>query len=85
MLTRWGLSDAAGRYQIMVAISEVIRTDTWDCASRACKVFDFTPASQDKVAAYLITRRGALPDLLAGRFASPVEKRRKEWPACPGG
>ncbi|CAG9173020.1 glycoside hydrolase family 104 protein [Cupriavidus respiraculi] len=84
VLTRWGLSDAAGRYQIMAAIPGKIRTDTWDWASRACKVFDFSPASQDKVAAYLVTRRGALPDLLEGRFAAAVEKCRKEWASLPG-
>lgn len=84
VLTRWGLSDAAGRYQIMAAVPGKIRTDTWDWASRACGVTDFSPRSQDIVAAYLVKRRGALPDLLAGRFAEAVRKCRQEWASLPG-
>lgn len=84
VLTRWGLSDAAGRYQIMAAVPGKIRTDTWDWASRACGVKDFSPRSQDIVAAYLIARRGALPDIVAGRFAEAVQKCRKEWASLPG-
>lgn len=82
--TRWGLSNAAGRYQIMAAVPGKIRTDTWDWASRACGVSDFSPRSQDIVAAYLVKRRGALPDLLAGRFAEAVRKCRQEWASLPG-
>ncbi|WP_423196809.1 Lysozyme [Cupriavidus sp. H19C3] len=82
--TRWGWSDAAGRYQIMAAIPNVIRTDTWDWASRACKVPDFSPLSQDLVAIYLIRRRGALEDVKAGRIAVAVDKCRKEWASLPG-
>lgn len=84
VLTRWGLSDAAGRYQIMAAVPGKIRTDTWDWASRACVVKDFSPRSQDIVAAYLVKRRGALADLLAGRFAEAVRKCRQEWASLPG-
>lgn len=84
VLTRWGLSDAAGRYQIMAAVPGKIRTDTWDWASRACGVKDFSPPSQDIVAAYLVKRRGALADLLAGRFAEAVRKCRQEWASLPG-
>lgn len=84
VLTRWGLSDAAGRYQIMAAIPGRIRTDTWDWASRACGVTDFSPLSQDKVAAYLVVRRGALPDLVQGRFRTAVAKCRHEWASLPG-
>lgn len=82
--TRWGLSDAAGRYQIMAAIPGRIVTDTWDWASRACKVPDFSPLSQDLVAIYLIKRRGALADIQAGRFADAVYKCRQEWASLPG-
>ena len=82
--TRWGLSNAAGRYQIMAAVPGKIRTDTWDWASRACDVKDFSPRSQDIVAAYLVKRRGALADLLAGRFAEAVRKCRQEWASLPG-
>ncbi|OZI31727.1 hypothetical protein CAL29_28040 [Bordetella genomosp. 10] len=82
--TQYGLTDAAGRYQIMAAVPGQIRTDTWDWASRAAGVSDFTPISQDRVAIYLITRRGALADVLAGRFDAAVEKCRKEWASLPG-
>lgn len=42
----------------MAAIPGRIKTSTWDWASRACGASDFSPAAQDKVAVYLITRRG---------------------------
>lgn len=82
--TRWGWSDAAGRYQIMAAIPGRIRTDTWDWASKAAKVTDFSPLSQDKVAIYLVKRRGALDDVRAGRFDEAVAKCAKEWASLPG-
>lgn len=82
--TRWGWSDAAGRYQIMAAIPGRIRTDTWDWASKAARVTDFSPLSQDKVAIYLIKRRGALDDIRAGRFDEAVAKCAKEWASLPG-
>lgn len=84
VVTKWGLSNAAGRYQIMAAIPGKILTDTWDWASRACGVTDFSPLSQDKVAAYLVVRRGALPDLVQGRFRIAVAKCRHEWASLPG-
>ena len=84
VVTRYGLSDAAGRYQIMAAIPNVIRTDTWDWASRAAKVKDFSPESQDRVAIYLIKRRGALDDLKAGRIRDVIAKCAKEWASLPG-
>ncbi|ANN71563.1 glycoside hydrolase family 104 protein [Bordetella bronchialis] len=82
--TRWGWSDAAGRYQIMAGIPGKIKTDTWDWASRAVGVTDFSPLSQDRVAIYLIKRRGALADIQAGRFADAVRKCRQEWASLPG-
>lgn len=82
--TRWGLSDAAGRYQIMAAIPGRIVTDTWDWASRACGVRDFSPESQDRVAVYLIKRRGAMGDIIAGRLRDALTKCRAEWASLPG-
>lgn len=82
--TRWGLSDAAGRYQIMAAIPGRIVTDTWDWASRACGVRDFSPESQDRVAVYLIKRRAALGDIIEGRFRDALTKCRAEWASLPG-
>ena len=68
----------------MAAIPGRIKTDTLDWASRACGVSDFSPAAQDKVAVYLITRRGALRDIEAWRLADAITKCRKEWASLPG-
>ena len=82
--TRWGLSDAAGRYQIMAAIPGKITTDTWDWASKTVGVKDFSPLSQDAVCVYLIKRRNALDDVNAGRFDQAVTKCALEWASLPG-
>lgn len=82
--TRWGWSDAAGAYQLMAAIPGRIKTDTWDWASRAAGVRDFTPLSQDRVAIYLIARRKAIEDIKAGRLDAAVSKCAKEWASLPG-
>lgn len=82
--TRYGWSDAAGRYQIMAAIDGLIRTDTWDWCSRAAGVDDFSPAAQDVVAIELIRRRGALDDVDAGRFDAAATKCAAEWASLPG-
>ena len=82
--TRWGLSDAAGRYQVMAAIPGKIKTDTWDWASRAIGVADFTPISQDLLCVYLVARRGALDDVKAGRIELAFSKCAKEWASLPG-
>jgi len=44
----------------------------------------FTPASQDIACTFLIARRGALADVLAGNFEAAVNKVRKEWASMPG-
>lgn len=82
--TRWGWSDAAGRYQIMAAIPGRIRTDTWDWASRAAGAKDFGPPAQDLVAVFLIKRRGAFGDIVAGRLRQALAKCRAEWASLPG-
>jgi muramidase (phage lysozyme) len=82
--TRWGWSDAAGRYQIMAAVPGRIETNTWDWASKGAGVADFTPASQDRVCVHLIRHRGAIGDVIAGRFAAAVAKCRLEWASLPG-
>lgn len=82
--TRYGKSDAAGRYQIMAAVPGQITTNTWDWVSRSLGLPDFSPASQDAAAAELIRRRGALSDIYAGNIASAISKCRKEWASLPG-
>jgi muramidase (phage lysozyme) len=70
-------STAAGRYQFIAP--------TWDalCAqNRALK--DFSPKSQDIACVMLIRGRGALDDVMAGRFALAINKCRKEWASLPG-
>lgn len=69
-------STAAGAYQILAR--------TWDDIKRAAGVSDFAPASQDRAAAALIRRRGALADVYGGRFADAVAKCAGEWASLPG-
>jgi muramidase (phage lysozyme) len=69
-------STAAGRYQFLAR--------TWDGVRDALDLPDFSPASQDVAAVYLIRRRGALEDVRAGRFDDAVRKCAKEWASLPG-
>lgn len=68
-------SSAAGAYQILGR--------TWDEMRDKYDLPDFSPASQDIAAIGLIKRRGALGDVLAGRFASAINKCNKEWASLP--
>jgi len=69
-------STAAGAYQFLYR--------TWaECAS-ALALPDFSPASQDASAVYLIDRRGALPDVLAGKPVDAIRKCAREWASLPG-
>jgi muramidase (phage lysozyme) len=45
---------------------------------------DFSPASQDAGAVARLIYRGALEDVLAGRFAAAVARCRHEWTSLPG-
>ncbi len=75
-ITKGGItSTAAGAYQILYR--------TWSGLS-ALALQDFSPASQDKAAVELIRRRGALEDVVAGRFSEAIYKCRKEWASLPG-
>jgi len=70
-------STAAGAYQIL--------SRTWDdLRANGVDLPDFTPANQDKAAVALIKRRGALADVLAGRFDKAIAKTNKEWASLPG-
>jgi len=44
---------------------------------------DFSPASQDLAALGRIAARGALDDVLAGRFTLAISKINKEWASLP--
>jgi lysozyme len=69
-------STAAGAYQFLYS--------TWLEAQAALGLPDFSPASQDTAAVWLIKRRGALADVLAGRIASAIGKCNKEWASLAG-
>jgi muramidase (phage lysozyme) len=76
-VSKWGLtSTAAGAYQIL--------NKTWTELQRKLGLQDFGPESQDRAAIELIKRRGALEDVMAGRFAQAITKCRKEWASLPG-
>ena len=65
------VSSAAGAYQFLAG--------TWREVQEAMGLPDFSPASQDLGAVYLVRRRGALDDVIAGRIAIAVQKCRLEW------
>lgn len=69
-------STAAGAYQFL--------SRTWDEMRDQYGLPDFSPASQDLAAVGLIKRRGALGDVLAGRFATAIRKCNREWASLPG-
>ena len=76
-VARGGLkSTAAGAYQFLKR--------TWDECVAALGLPDFSPNSQDLAAVYLIKRRGALSDVLDGRFDEAVRKCAREWASLPG-
>jgi muramidase (phage lysozyme) len=69
-------STAAGAYQFL--------SRTWDECAKALELPDFSPASQDVAAVFLIRRRKALPDVLAGRIERAIELCNCEWASLPG-
>lgn len=70
------VSTAAGAFQI--------NKPTWLRVSRKLGLTDFSPASQDAVALELISEKGALADMRAGRVETAVNKVRKVWASLPG-
>lgn len=69
-------STAAGAYQFLYS--------TWGECQRALGLADFGPDAQDLAACYLILRRGALDDVVAGRLQAAIAKCAKEWASLPG-
>ncbi len=77
VILKYGIaSTAAGAYQILYKVWEELRV--------ALNLRDFSPMSQNRAAIELIRRRGALEDVLAGRFTKAVYKCRKTWASLPG-
>lgn len=68
-------STAAGAYQFLAS--------TWDETARIMGLKDFGQASQDRAAVGRIAARGALADVIAGRFEMAVRKCAKEWASLP--
>ncbi len=79
---------AAGAYQafaISKTPSGMTKVNTWDVVKGRLKLPDFSPASQDKFAEYLIREKGAYDDILNGRFFAAVQKLSSTWRSLPGG
>lgn len=72
-----GITTAAGKYQIVKS--------TWDDVARALGLTDFSPASQDKAAIWLMKRRGALEHVKRGEFDIATSKLGQEWQGLPSG
>lgn len=69
-------STAAGRYQILER--------TWDDFIKAAGPHKFDPEGQTACALWLINRRGATADAMAGHLEAAIEKCNKEWASLPG-
>lgn len=72
-------TSAAGAYQITATTWDDLRNNGW-----ASELPDFSPASQDKAAVILLKRRGALADVVAGRWAPAIRRLVNEWTSLPG-
>lgn len=76
-ITRNGItSTAAGGPQFLAG--------TWDEMARKYGFEDFSPGCQEEAAVGLYVRRGALDDIIAGRFEEAIAKCAKEWASLPG-
>jgi muramidase (phage lysozyme) len=76
-LPRYGVySTAAGAYQIVIK--------TWRGLVQQYGFDAFDPETQDEAAVALISGRGALQDVIAGRFKEAVGKVSAEWASLPG-
>lgn len=73
-----GTSNAAGRYQFMA-----VNPPTWEGAKAALGLKDFSPASQDKAAIYLIKQRGVLDAVDRGDMRAACVVLSHEWASLP--
>ncbi len=69
-------STAAGAYQI--------NWPTWLTIQAGAFLPDFSPASQDEAAIWLLNYHGVLPDIIAGNFASAMSLASGTWASLPG-
>ena len=70
------VSTAAGAFQI--------NKPTWNRVAPLIGATDFSEAAQDAAAIHLISEKGALADVLAGRAELAAYKVRKIWASLPG-
>lgn len=68
-------SSAAGAYQFL--------TKTWGECAQALDLANFGPGAQDLAAVFLIWRRRALDDVVAGRIEEAISKCNREWASLP--
>ena len=69
-------STAAGRYQLLYRY--------YTAYKKQLNLPDFSPESQDTIALQQIKERGAIPDIIAGRFDAAVKKCCNIWASLPG-
>ena len=70
-------SDAAGAYQI--------RDETYNLAVKHGIVYNFDEASQDKIALWLIDRKGATPHIRSAEYDPAFMLLKGTWSSLPGG
>lgn len=70
------VSTAAGAYQMTVP--------TWKRAKAALGLTDFSPASQDAAAAWLLDQARVTPFIASGDIAAAVRKASSTWASLPG-
>jgi muramidase (phage lysozyme) len=75
LVTKDGPSTAAGRYQITKT--------TYDDVAPKLGITDFSPASQDRIAIYLLNRNRSLEDVQAGNFEAAIAKNGGTWASLP--
>ena len=69
-------STAAGKYQFI--------KPTWLECKKALNLPDFSPASQDRAALFLLSRSNALTDIHNGDIPAAIAKARFLWASFPG-
>jgi muramidase (phage lysozyme) len=75
LVTKSGKSTAFGRYQTTFT--------TYADVAPKLGIKDMSPNSQDKIAAYLINRSGALENVLKGDFVGAIKKLGGVWASLP--
>ncbi len=75
LVTKDGPSTAAGKYQITKT--------TYDDVAPKLGITDFSPASQDRIALYLLQRNRSLDDVRTGNYEAAISKNGGTWASLP--